>query len=90
MPLSRPMVFESGKGPLGRLSVVIDGRDLSKVVLPPQILDLPTPVAIVDVLKDGPDPVVGLLKELVETIAWAWVGQSSGPEAGHTTLPAIR
>ena len=65
---------DDGNGPLLRMSVVVDGNDLARVVPPPRVLDLPVPACIVEMLKDLPyDPVVGWLHSLVETLAWAWV-----------------
>jgi hypothetical protein len=65
---------DDGNGPLLRMSVVVDGNDLARVVPPPRVLDLPVPACIVEMLKELPyDPVVGWLHRLVETLAWAWV-----------------
>jgi len=65
---------DNGNGPLLRMSVVVDGNDLSRVVEPPRVLDIPVPACIAQMLKNPPyDPVVGWLHSLVETLALAWV-----------------
>jgi hypothetical protein len=67
-------VIDMGRGPLLRVWVVLDGRDLARLVPSPRILDLPTPVAVVEMLKELEyDPVVGSLSSLVKALAWAWV-----------------
>lgn len=66
--------INTGSGPLVRLWVVLDGRDLRHLVPPPRVLDLPTPVCVIDVLQTLPyDPVVGGLQDLVDVLAWAWL-----------------
>jgi hypothetical protein len=64
----------SGQPSLLRAWVVLDGRDLARIVPGPRVLDLPPPVCIVEVLKPGPiDPVVGWLRLLLDALALAWV-----------------
>lgn len=65
---------DNGNGPILRMSVVVEGNDLARVVPPPRVLDLPVPACIVETRKELPyDPVVGWLRSLVETLAWAWL-----------------
>ena len=69
----------SGRGPLFRMSVVLDGRDLARVVPSPRVADVPIPVCVVEIVKDLPyDPVVSWLHSLVCTLAWAWVRHATG------------
>jgi hypothetical protein len=71
--------------PLLRMWVVLDGRDLRRIIPPPRILDLPLPVCIVEILHEQPfDPVVGWLRDLVATLAWAWVQHNNCPGSAPT------
>ena len=64
----------AGQRSLLRAWVVLDGRDLARIVPGPRVLDLPTPVCIVEVLEPSPsDPVVGWLRSLLDALALAWV-----------------
>lgn len=72
----------SSAGPLARVRVVLDGRDLSHVVPGPLVLDLPTPVCIVDVVgRVSADPLAGSLGTFVEIISWAWLLRLRGSAA---------
>ncbi|MBN2559517.1 MAG: hypothetical protein JXQ75_01115 [Phycisphaerae bacterium] len=72
--------FHGSDAPLFRMWVVLDGRDLPLVVSPPRNLDIPLPACILETLKEQPfDPVVGWLRDLELTLAWAWVQQNNCP-----------
>jgi len=70
--------ISNGDRALLRISVILDGRDLRLVLPPPRILDLNVPACIVEILNEQPfDPVVGWLRDLELTLAWAWVTQNT-------------
>lgn len=45
--------IDSSNGSLFRMWVVVDGRDLPRVVRPPRVLDVPLPACIVEVRRPG-------------------------------------
>jgi hypothetical protein len=81
-------LVRNGNGPLVRMWLVLDGTDLAKVVPRPRVLDLPTPVCVVEVLRTLPyDPVVGWLRRMVETLAWAWLRHMAESPSGERIAP---
>lgn len=66
-------MIDDGHGPVARMWVVLDGRDLARVVRPPRVLDLPIPACVIEVLQRQARPAAGRLWSLVDAIAWAWV-----------------
>jgi len=71
----------SRQRPLLHAWVVLDGRDLARIVPGPRVLDLPTPVCIVEVLEPSLDPVEGWIRSLLDTLALAWVSHSQATSA---------
>jgi hypothetical protein len=66
------------RGPVFRMWVVLDARDLGLAVPPPRQLDLPLLACIVEALAEQLfDPCVGWLRNLELALAWAWVRQEA-------------
>jgi hypothetical protein len=57
-----------------RLWVVLDGRDLARIVPSPRVLDLPVPICIIEALKPLPNPrLAGWLRVFAGALARDWM-----------------